>query len=325
LPRNPMFGATLLVLAMTAALLGSFGVKALTAAAGLQVLTRFLANYTKQEFDDRGVALAGSEDRIVNDRVAVMMRFIGMVLGPLWFGTFQLSSRAMMATILVMMTLSVASAFGLKHVPETRLSVASANASSLKFGEYVLIAAAIGIYAQYYLLAANIVYVLERIEKQSGASALAGVLITTVYATAMAVTIATLRFKRQDFGLLWMLPAPLLMFLCGMLLNSSVLGVRTATVAASAGLGLAFALYLLALRNHVTSRSRQGRWLAFFNNLANTSALAGFSVMAVLVAVSRLFNIQYATLLSAGLCLISLITVPGAIFCRSKYANLNKV
>jgi hypothetical protein len=313
LSRRPALAASVLIFAMTGALLGSFGVKALLAAAALQVIARFMANYAKQDLDHRGVTVAGSDNRVSNDRVAVMMRFIGMVLGPLWFGAFQFSSPAMLAALFIMVLLSLASVSGLTQAPMADPEPVHRMAA-LKLEERLLVGVAIGIYAGYYLLASNIVYVLGAIHEEKHASAVAGVLITTVYATAMVATIISLRWKSQHLGLLWMLPAPVLMFGCGIALNSSLADERVITVGAAVALGFAFALYMLAVRNHVTSEMGTGnlRWLAFFNNLANTSALVGFSIMSVLVAASRLLAFSYATLLAFGLCALALITILGA-------------
>jgi len=177
--------------------------------------------------------------------------------------------------------------------------------------ERLFVAVAIGIYGEYYLLAANIVYVLQRAENSAHASAFAGVLITTVYATAMVATIVVLQLAGRNFGLLWMAPAPVLMFLFGLCLNSSLMAMPLLTIPASMALGIAFAFYLLAVRNRVTSRPGSGAGLVFFNNLGNTSALAGFSLMAVLVAISYLLAWSYSTLLAAGLCALALATIAG--------------
>jgi hypothetical protein len=110
-----------------------------------------------------------------------------------------------------------------------------------------------------------------------------------------------------------MLPAPLLMVVCGFALNSPLVAMRGVTAAAAVALGLGFAFYLLAVRNHVTVQMRAGNpsWLTFFNNLANTSALVGFSIMAALVAASRLFRLSYSTLLAFGLSGLALTAIVG--------------
>jgi hypothetical protein len=67
---------------------------------------------------------------------------------------------------------------------------------------------------------------------------------------------------------------------------------------------VAFAFFLLAVRNHVTREVEDGNlgWLAIFNNLGNTSALVGFSAMFALVTVARLLKVSYSSALVVGLC-----------------------
>jgi hypothetical protein len=317
LSKRPAPAATVLILTMTGALLWSFGTTTLLGAAMLQIAARFLANYTKQDLDHRAVTIAGSEARVANDRMAVLMRFIGMLIGPLWFGAFQLTSPAMLTAIVVMMALSLLSVGDLAQttLPEPDRTQPRKR---LLYREWVLIAVSIGIYATYYLLASNIVYMLGRVYAQDRANVLSGILITVVYATAMLTTVVSLRGKRDHLGLWWMAPAPLIMAGVGPALNSGLASSLLVDVAGAVALGLGFAFYLLAVRNQVTMRSRaqDSRWLGFFNNLANTSALLAFSVMAVLVAVSRVHGVSYETALAIGLSTLSVGTLAGAALCK---------
>ncbi len=307
LSRRPAVTGAVIIVAMTACLLGSFQVRLLTIAAALQITARFLANYIKQDFDRRAVIIAGVDDRVRNDRIAMLMRFTGMVLGPLWFGAFRLSSPAMLAAIFGMMLLSIVTVSGLEQLrrPEP---THTAHKTRARFEERLLAAVAIGIYGQYYLLASNIVYVL-------GSASFAGVLITTVYAAAMVATVFSIRWLRRPFGLGWMLLAPVLMFASALAVNSELQKIWMLAVAGSIALGFAFATYLLAIRNHVTRQVESGRtaWLGIFNNLGNTSALLGFSAMTAVVVLSRTFSLSYTGTLATGLCGLSLLNILGAL------------
>jgi hypothetical protein len=312
--RRPVFAATMMILAMTAALLGSFGVQMLLAAAALQVVARFLANYAKQDFDCRAVTIAGAAARIANDQVAVMMRFIGMLLGPLWFGAFHISSPAMLGAVAVLLGLSLMSVPGLSAGAVASKKPVKRE-QSLERSERLFAGVAIGIYATYYLLASNIVYMLGRGLESTRASAVGGVLITTVYGAAMLTTAISTRIAKRQLSVAWVLPAPLLMLVAGVVLYSSWVERNPLMLAGAVALGCGFAFYLLAVRNYVTAAagSESSRWLAFFNNLANTSALVAFGVMTAVVAISRLFDIPYAPLFSVGLSSLAAMTIVGMI------------
>src|SRR5262249_36848912 len=160
--------------------------------------------YIKQDFDRRAVLIAGGSNRVSNDRIAMLMRFTGMLLGPLWFGAFNLSSPAMLVAVLAMMALSLTAVGGLERLPPAKLK-SDAKTMPAEFMERLLAGVAIVIYGEYYLLASNIVYFM-------GTASFAGVLITTVYASALVATLVSLRWIRRPLGLFWMLLAPMLMF-----------------------------------------------------------------------------------------------------------------
>jgi hypothetical protein len=65
----------------------------------------------------------------------------------------------------------------------------------------------------------------------------------------------------------------------------------------------------------VTREVESGRtaWLSIFNNLGNTSALLGFSVMSAVVVLSRTFSLSYTSTLATGLCGLSLLNILGAL------------
>jgi len=315
LTRWPALLSSALILVMTAGLIGSFGAESFLVAAALQVLVRFMANYAKQEFDHRAVTIAGHAERVANDRVAVMMRFIGMLLGPLWFGAFNPGSPVMLVSISVLMTMSLVSAGGLRDMP-AREDAGRAESKSLNPIERLFSAVAIGVYATFYLLASNIVYMLDAYVGSANSSAMAGILITIVYGAAMLTSIIALRWKRQDMRLMWIVPAPVLMVVAAITFSARLASLPL-LISGAAALGLGFAWYLLAVRNQVTmpGRGQDKRWLAFFNNLANTSALVAFSLMAVLVAASHVLGWSYAVLFPIGLAGLSLLTIAGAAVC----------
>jgi hypothetical protein len=101
-----------------------------------------------------------------------------------------------------------------------------------------------------------------------------------------------------------MLLAPLTMTLAACCLHSTAAAHAPVALGGAALLGVAFAFFLLAVRNHVTREVEAGSrgWLAIFNNLGNTSALVGFSAMFALVTLARILNVSYSSALVVGLC-----------------------
>lgn len=76
-------------------------------------------------------------------------------------------------------------------------------------------------------------------------------------------------------------------------------------------LGIAFALFLLSFREHVTARVAAGEihWLPRFNNLGNNSALVGFGAMGVRVALKGVMPGGYADRLALGLLVLSILAL----------------
>src|SRR6185436_15518806 len=107
-------------------------------------------------------------------------------------------------------TMSLVSAGGLGDMP-AREDAGRAESKPLNPIERLFIAVAIGVYATFYLLASNIVYMLDSYVGSANSSTMAGILITIVYGAAMLTSIIALRWKRQDMRLMWMVPAPTLM------------------------------------------------------------------------------------------------------------------
>lgn len=284
---------------------------------GLHVAARALANFATQEIDRRAVALAGATFRQQNDRVGTGLRFAGMLLGPLWFGLFP---GAGFPTAIVLGALTLATVITLREVaaaPPLPLppAVAAAAGSGLGAAERVLVAAAVIIYASYYLLASNIVYVLSDLQGRADSTSFGGLLITIVYGSAILGTVVSAPLARRGLGLQWMLIAPAMMVGTGLSLRSRLMTLPFIVYPGTVLLGLGFALFLLSFREHVTREAQRGEaaWISIYNNLGNTSAVLGFGSMLTLVAAGRALGIRYGLLLSAGVAALGLAGLGAAI------------
>jgi hypothetical protein len=268
----------------------------------LHLAVRALANFATQEIDRRAVALAGAAARQQNDRVGTGLRFTGMLLGPLWFGLFP---RAGLPTALVLGALTLATIVTTREVaaapPIARAEAAFAG-SSLRPEGRVLVAAAVIIYASFFLLASNILYVLSDLQGVGDSTASGGLLITVCYGSAIVGTVVSAPLARRGLGLRWMLVAPAMIVVTGLSLRSRVMTLPFIVYPGAVVLGLGFALFLLSFREHVTREAQRGEaaWIAIYNNLGNTSAVLGFGSMLALVAAGRALGVRYGLLLSAG-------------------------
>ncbi len=307
-PGRPGPTGAAVACAVTVVVWWGFHVTSILVYVGLHLAARTLANFATQEIDRRAVALAGATLRQQNDRVGTGLRFTGMLLGPLWFGLFP---RAGIPTMIALVALTLASVLttmtvaGAASIPRP---AAGAAGRPMSGPERVLVAAAVIIYASYYLLASNIIYVLADLHGRRDSASFGGLLITLVYGSAILGTIASAPLARRGLGLRWMLAAPAMMIVCGLSVCSPLVTRPLVVYPGAVLLGLGFALFLLAFREHATREAQrgQGAWIAIYNNLGNTSALLGFGSMLALVAAGRAFAIPYGALLSTGVAALGL-------------------
>ena len=307
-PGRPGPTGAAVACAITVVVWWGFHVTSILVYVGLHLAARTLANFATQEIDRRAVALAATTLRQQNDRIGTGLRFAGMLLGPLWFGLFPRAGIPTMIALVALTLASVLTTLAVAGAPSLPRSSAGAAGRPTTGPERVLVAAAVIIYASYYLLASNIVYVLSDLHGRRDSASFGGLLITLVYGSAILGTIASAPLARRGLGLRWMLAAPAMMIVCGLSVRSPLVTRPLVVYPGAVLLGLGFALFLLAFREHATREAQrgQGAWIAIYNNLGNTSALLGFGSMLALVAAGRAFAIPYGALLSTGVAALGL-------------------
>lgn len=278
--RTRRTGAAL-VLTVVVLTLGLFQAASVALYAVVHTAVRLLCNAATHLLDERAVAAAGAGGRAANDRVGTALRFVGMLVGPLWLGLVAPSS---VSTAVCVGALGAAALWANARLPAEGAEVAAVKPLALPPEDRWVAASGVAIYATYYLLASSALGLVTRQHPSADGPMLAGLMISAVYGCAIVATVVM--GKRGVVPpLRWMGAAPLLMAVCaaglcgGAHLPSGVLAAGAAT------LGVAFAGFMLAFRNHATARARQGvdGFVAVFNNLGNASALLGFGVMHALV------------------------------------------
>ena len=287
------------------------------------IVLRFFLQYGTQEFDRRAVQLAGDGARRTNDAVGLAMRFLGMLLGPLWFG---LAGDAGLATGIVIAAMT---GLGLWTAALTARAPTAPHAAreqgTLDRSGRLMLAAARTIYAAYYLLASSIIYVLSDLHHVEHAVRSGGLVVTLVYLCAILTTVVELARRRTTpRSPLEMLPAPALMVVVGLALPLSSAGTLVAQLGGAVLLGIAFARYQLAFRDRATSDAVQRdnpALLAAYNNLGTTSALLGYAVMTALVAGARALGVPYALVAGFGVAGLGLVAVP-LVFASARRSSL---
>lgn len=320
-PRRPAAVGAALMIGSGALLCASFAVRSAPLYAALCVALRAAVSFATQEIDRRAVALSGAEGRRANDQLGLGMRFGGMLLGPLWFGLFPELGAAVIGGVAALALAALWTVAEVRTAPPPGAGAggeAAAGAPLLAADRWVIHAAR-GIYASYFLLASSAVYVLSDLHRLSDAVRRGGVLITVVYGAAIAAT-AVLSALGSRSGerrsLLGMLIAPAAMLVAGLSLPSRAAASLPVSAAGAVALGVGFAAFHLAFRDHATwGAVRRGRsaLLAAYNNLGNTSALVGFAAMTALVGASRALGVEYAVAAAAGAAALGAASIPAVL------------
>ncbi|HEX5744911.1 MAG TPA: hypothetical protein VFZ09_01630 [Archangium sp.] len=301
---------TLLVLSMLALSVVVLGARGPWLYAAAHVGVRAVANYVTQEMDRRATALAGAA-RARNDQLGSALRFVGMLLGPLWLGAVSAgAAQARVAlwngcALAVLGALALAACRAVGSGDET-WQPAEAPRPLSRSGRAVW-SGALAIYGAYALLASSAVYVLRDLHGRADATVMGSALIATVYASAIVSTVVIGLCTREGLAPSWMRVAPVVMALAGALLGTEAAGATPVLFGSGVVLGVAFALFMLAFREHATRRAAAGEpeWLVAFNNLGNSGALVGFGAMAALVGLGSVWPGNYGVRLGEGLVALS--------------------
>ncbi len=117
LGQRPLAAGLALVVGAVALFGGALMLTAPLAFAAASVVVRFLLQYGTQELDRRAVELAGAVHRRANDLLGLGLRFVGMLVGPLWFGLLGQASWATAAVLLALAALGAWSAWAVAPAP----------------------------------------------------------------------------------------------------------------------------------------------------------------------------------------------------------------
>ncbi len=314
-PRTPSTLASrgALVAASTAMLVAALVLDDPLAFALDSVALRAAMQYGTQELDRRAVALAGVDGRRANDLVGLAMRFGGMLVGPLWFGLVRDVGPATLAFVCALALLGASNAQAVASAPPPSVASAAVPAATLTPADRALLAAARVIYASFYLLASSMIYVLADVHHVASPVRRGGVLVTATYGSAVLATAVEMTRRAARRTPREMLAAPVLMAVVGLSLRASFAASTLGEVLGSVALGVAFARFMLAFRDHATWEAvHRGRTalLGEYNNLANTSALVGYAVMAALAAACHALGVSYASAAGYGVAALGAAAVP---------------
>jgi hypothetical protein len=235
-------------------------------------------------------------------------------VGPLWFGLVRAVGPATLAVVCALALLGAWNAWAVAPAPPpSAASTEGAAASALTPADRALLAAARAIYASFYLLASSMIFVLADVHHVASPVRRGGVLVTATYGSAVLATAIEMTRRAARRTPREMLAAPALMALVGLSLRAPVAASPLGGVLGSVALGVAFARFMLAFRDHATWEAvHHGRagLLGEYNNLANTSALVGYAVMAALAAGCHALGVSYASAAGYGVAALGAVAVP---------------
>ena len=276
------------------------------------VALRFVMQYGTQALDRAAVAHAGVAHRRANDLVGLAMRFGGMLLGPLWLGLAGEPGAGTRGVALALGALAAWSAWSVADAPAATLPTEDRHAPHTPANRALLWSART-IYAAFYLLASSAIYVLGDLHRLTDAARRGGLLVTSVYGSAVLATAFAMARGGRRRAPTEMLAAPLCIAVVGLALGADVAAKTWAQALGGVCLGACFARFLLAFRDHATHealhRGRPGL-LADYNNLANTSAVLGYAVMALLALGSRAAGLRFAATVGPGVAALGLAAAP---------------
>lgn len=157
--------------------------------------------------------------------------------------------------------------------------------------EWTLWWAGVLVYANYCVLASAAPFLLRDLLAQGGAMERAWLLIAVVYAAAM-LSNACVQWRRWAPRLAWLPVAPVTLMLVGASLlmpSAASAGGWGLQLGASAALGVAFGLFMMGYRDHLTRQALQLQrpaLLARYNQMPRWATLLAFGVLAGLAALT---------------------------------------
>lgn len=313
---RPWLTGNLITLVILSILFAAGGVTQPLVFAALCITLRALCQYASQESDRRAAVLAGSTERGRNDAISLVLRFAGMLGGPLFMGLHSELDALSTAVFLALAGLALISVAAVAQAPQNAVKSEEDRASDpeprLRPSDRRIIWAARLIFACYAMLTACVLYALRDLHGLTAAARHGSTLITAAFAAAMLATpfLAVLYGRGNgQYSLLGMLPAPIAIAAAGLLLPLPSAGRIGPGLVGAAVLGIAFAAFQLSFRDYASKQALEsGRkeLLAIFNNLANTSALVAFGAMLLLSLSARALAYNSARTVLVGLTALGL-------------------
>lgn len=313
---RPWLNGNLITLAILAILFVAGGVTQPLVFATLCITLRALCQYASQESDRRAAVLAGAKERGRNDAISLVLRFAGMLGGPLFIGLHSELDALSAAVFLTLTGMALISAAAVAQAPQSTVKNEAGLASDPELrlwpSDHRIIWAARLIFACYAMLTACVLYALRDLHGIAAAARHGSMLITAAFAAAMLATplLAVLYGRvKGPYSLLGMLPAPIAIAAAGLLLPLPSAGRIGPGLIGAAVLGIAFAAFQLSFRDYASKQALEsGRkeLLAIFNNLANTSALVAFGAMLLLSLSARALAVDSARTALVGVTALGL-------------------
>lgn len=255
-------------------------------------LARFGIGVLGMSLDAISVRRAGAHHRAQNDRVATLLRVLGMLSGILAVG--ELSALGLIVALGAAASVGASVRTAAALAEPDALPPPSADGPTRSWAaDTAIFAAGLFVYAGFYVGAATLAGALDTLGGTDAPVTAANRAIALVFAVA-ATGVMTFRAPRRGQAL-WLLPSAVMLLVLARALQG-LAGDAAVRLFGAAIFGLGFALLLVVLRDVATRRApgEQVPWLRRLNRLPDVAAALGFALLALLRGA---FGVEVATVL----------------------------
>ncbi len=286
----------------------------------LAVVAQFSVNYALNAIDHSAVRASG-EHRSRHDRASTAARLLGMLSAPVIVPSLIDRGQALTIGLVAAAVVAVPCAAAVLAAGAAARSAthddAEQRGEGLSRDDRRILGFSVAVYVSLYLVAANLIYLLRDVARIADAERRGGATLTVVFFGALlgAALRPKLRATHKQPPDVAHLLAPLPWLVIVPAALSSGWAVPFAALATGGlALGATYGVFLAALREYVSrGASQRAPLLSAFNNLANTSSLVAFALLALAAALSggrtaRAYPYVMATAAMLPIAALSLLT-----------------
>jgi hypothetical protein len=256
-------------------------------------LARFGVGVLGMALDAISVRRAGAHHRARNDRIATLLRVLGMLSGIVAVGELSALALIMALGVAASVGASARTAVDAVAEPDAPPAVRTDGPPRSRAADTAIFVAGLFAYAGFYVGAATLAGALDTLGGTGSPVTAANRAIALVFAVA-AAGVMTFRAPRRGQAL-WLIPSAVMVLVLARALQG-LAGDATVRLLGAAVFGFGFAMLLVVLRDVATRRApeEQVPWLRRLNRLPDVAAALGFALLA---ALRGAFDVEVPTVL----------------------------